>query len=214
MDQIPQQTKFPVATQLKRRTYWYTYVHNRIILFLDVPTYVYMNKHLKTDAAGIPHRSLDSYQHSSPQVQALRTPYGSFTSSGPRSCPSFSPPKPPRSYSSDSNHPCVNCTSSTKKMSKQSRESHNIQSSDSSSNQFNSPGAGSSYKTALIAAKVSAKSARRPAPPPPQQTSSDLYNPVEQDVNGHKPDQQHTSVKVSVMCYITSKGSLHGSCSC
>ena len=71
----------------------------------DVPSYVYMNKRLKTDAAGIPHRSLDSYQPYSTRAQALKAPYDSFTSFESTTPPTSTPSKPPRSYSSSGNQP-------------------------------------------------------------------------------------------------------------
>ena len=79
----------------------------------DVPSYVYMNKRLKTDAAGIPHRSLDSYQHSSARSQSFKAPYNSFKSYESSPLPTPTPPKPPRSYSSSVNHPRGSPTTST-----------------------------------------------------------------------------------------------------
>ena len=70
-----------------------------------------MNKRLKTDAAGIPHRSLDSYQHYSTRSPALKASYDSFSSYEPATPPTSTPPKPPRSYSSSGNQPRGSFTS-------------------------------------------------------------------------------------------------------
>ena len=202
---------------------------------LDIPSYVYMNKRLKTDAAGIPHRSLDSFQHSSPRAPAFKAPYNSFTSSGSLSPPTSSPPKPPRSYSSNSNSPMA--SSSTKPnsgTSQQSREnynssqsldSHSSRSLDNSSSRYNQQGTNSSYYgnetiAATFSLRLTARSnetPRRPPPPPPPTNSPGLHDPRGQEVDIYSPNQsraQYTASGVSHMYMHVCVSILSSACHC
>lgn len=182
----------------------HTYMH--IFSFspgLDVPSYVYMNKRLKTDAAGIPHRSLDSYQHTSPQAQAFKAPYNSFTSSGSLSPPTSSPPKPPRSYSSSSSY-----NSPSSRTLQQTRENYESRSLDSSGSHYNRPGNNSSYyaneTVATFSLRIttgSAETPRRPPPPPPPANSPGPCDSSGQEVDMYSHDQSRTrSSSTGVSC--------------
>ena len=70
----------------------------------------YMNRHLKTDIAGIPHRSLDTYTHSSPPrppASGHSFPGGSsFRQPAPLKPPGYQPTYPnPPGYHRSSSHP-------------------------------------------------------------------------------------------------------------
>ena len=167
---------------------------------LDIPSYVYMNKQLKTDAAGIPHRSLDSYQHTSPQAQAFKAPYDSFSSSGSLSPPTFSPPKPPRSYSSNSSYPRASSYNSpNSRTPQQTRENYDSRSLDSTNSHYNRPGSNSSYygneTVATFSLRIttgSAETPRRPPPPPPPANSPGSRDPSGQEVDMYSHDQSRT----------------------
>ena len=174
-------------------------------LYLDIPSYVYMNKRLKTDAAGIPHRSLDSYQHSPSRAQAFKAPYDSFTSHKSLSPPPSSPPKPPRSYSSTSNYPRGSYPGPNSRMSQQTSENDKSGSLDNSRSHYNSPGTSSTYGNETIATfrlRITAgtgESPRRPPPPPPP-TSPGSHDPRVQGVDTYAPDpnrSQSSSTGVS-----------------
>ena len=190
-------------------------------LFKDVPSYVYMNKRLKTDAAGIPHRSLDSYQHSSSRAPAFKAPYNSFTSSGSPSSPTSSPPKPPRSCSSNSNYTRASSyTNPNSRTSQKSREnynsrsldSHSSRSLDSSSSHYNRLGTSSSYygneTFATFSLRItpgSAETPRRNPPPPPPTNSPGLHDPSGHEVDIYSSDPTRTqpsSTGVSFMLLV------------
>lgn len=176
-----------------------------------------MHKQLKTDAAGIPHRSLDSYQRTSPRAQAaFKAPYNSFTSSESLSPPSSSPPKPPRSYSSSSSYPSASSYNSPSSRAHQhTRENYNSRSLDSSSSHYKKPGSDSSYyddeTVATFSLRITAggvETPRRPPPPPPRPAnSSGSHDPSGQEMDLYSNGQtrsQSSSIGVSFVVSQTS----------
>jgi hypothetical protein len=184
---------------------------------LDVPRYVYMHKQLKTDAAGIPHRSLDSYQHTSPRAQpAFKAPYNSFTSSGSLSPPRSSPPKPPRSYSSSSSYPRASSYNSpNSRVPLHTRENYESRSLDSSSSHYNKPGNNSSYYDNETVATISLRfttggveTPRRPPPPPPRPAnSSGSHDPSGQEMDLYLNDQTRTQSSSTGVSFMVSRTS-------
>ena len=177
-----------------------------------------MNKRLKTDAAGIPHRSLDSYQHTSPRAQSFKAPYNSFTSSGSLSPPTSSPPKPPRSYSSNSSYPKASSYNSPNSRTlQQTRGNYESRSLDSSSSHYNRPGNNSSYygneTVATFSFRITAGSVetpRRPPPPPPSANSPGSRDPSGQDMDMYSHNQSRTqSASTGVSCIYMYNSILH-----
>ena len=162
-----------------------------------------MNKRLKTDAEGIPHRSLDSFQRSPRQSHSLKAPYSSFNSyeSTP---PSASPPKPPRTYSSngDQSRGSPNSTGSQQQRETEFYRNQSLSSSNTSrgSTTYNKPTSslpvGSTFSMTFNVS--TAKEQRRtPPPPPPPRPSPGSQHHMTYDDDMHGP---RTEVSVHVLC--------------
>ena len=180
-----------------------------------------MHKQLKTDAAGIPHRSLDSYQRTSPRAQAaFKAPYNSFTRSGSLSPPSSSPPKPPRSYSSSTSY-----NSPNSRAHQHARENYNSRSLDSSSSRYKNE---SSYYDDETVATISLRittggveTSHRPPPPPPRPAnSSGSHDPSGQEMDLYSNGQTRSQPSSTGVSFVVSQTSardcrlgMHGSLS-
>ena len=191
--------------------YVYIKLSHSICSCVDVPSYVYMHKQLKTDAAGIPHRSLDSYQRTSPRAQAaFKAPYNSFTSSGSLSPPSSSPPKPPRSYASSSSY-----NSPNSRAHQHARENYmyNSRSLDSSSSRYKNE---SSYyddeTVATISLRITTGGVETPhRPPPPPPNSSGSHDPSGQEMDLYSNDQTRSQSSSTGVSFVVSQTGTHDS---
>lgn len=180
----------------------------------DVPSYVYMNKRLKTDAAGIPHRSLDSYRPYSTRAQALKAPYDSFTSYESTAPPTSTPPKPPRSYSSSGNQPRGTFNNTNVGSSQRQRDTdfHGSQSSNSSNiprdNAHYNNSTGSHCDNQNVSSfhiRITAPQEPRGTPPSPPSRTGPNSSPCSGSygVNGNESSHSHYSTnEVSATLYM------------
>ena len=159
-----------------------------------MPSYVYMNKRLKTDAEGIPHRSLDSFEHSTRRTQSLKAPYSSFTSFESTSPLASSPPKPPRSHSSSVNQPRDGPISGSHQQRKETDSYRNQSLSNSNlasgSPNYNKPTSslpiGTTF-TARVNISTTQEPRRAPPPPPPPKPSPGLHDDMKSSTDMHGP---------------------------